>query len=274
MASSNKPSRGHVIACSHGAGPLVLLGADHQQPLIGVLEQERPLLDNAQGIILFTAHWETDEPTISAAAQHELLFDYPKTLPQEAFEVTYPAPGHPQLARKIEQKLEAFGFKPQLDHERGWDHGVFVPMTYLRPQADLPIVQMSVLKTQDAETHIRMGQALGSLRDEGFAIVCSGSSFHNLNEMMSSIKNKVSVPGDNHGFEAALEAAMMIPDAAVRLEKLKNWRTFPNNEFIHPPKHAEHFMPFMVAAGAGAPDMTTKGRTWNLYGADFSTYSW
>ncbi|KAH6719574.1 catalytic LigB subunit of putative aromatic ring-opening dioxygenase [Leptodontidium sp. MPI-SDFR-AT-0119] len=234
--SSNSLNRRHVLACSHGAGPFVLLSYEPQKPLIPVLD----------GIILATVHWETDQLTISAAAQHDLLFDYPRNaLPKEAFEIVYLAPGHPELARKVAQRLEAVGFEPQLDHVRGWDHGVFVPMTYLRPQADIPIVQISCLKSQDTVAYIKIRQALGSLRDEGYAV----------NE---------NVPNNNVAFEAALEQAMLIADANTRLERLTNWRSFPDHKIVHPLAHADYFMPFLVAAGAGAPDKTTKYTTWTL----------
>lgn len=274
VVMSTAASRGHVLACSHGAGPLVLLGEPSQQPLIHVLRDARYVLENSKGIIVVTAHWQTEQPTISAAAQHELLFDYPKTLPKEAFEVEYPAPGSPELARKVGQKLQGAGFEPRFDHERGWDHGVYVPMTYLRPEADIPVVQMSVLKSQDTDEHIKIGQALAPLRDEGYTIICSGSSWHHLGDMMTSIMKKRPIARDCHSFAAALDEAMLTFDGETRLEKLKGWQSWPDANYIHSPKHAEHFMPFMVGAGAGASGVTEKKPSWDLWGVEMATYVW
>lgn len=271
---SAKSVRGHVIACSHGAGPLVLLDAEHQRPLKTVFNQAAQLLNNTKGIVLITAHWETEHPHISAAASHDLLYDYPKTLPREAFEFTYPASGDPGLAKKVANKLEVAGFEPKLEHERGWDHGLFVPMIYLRPQADIPIVQMSILKSQDAAAHLRMGQALAPLLDEGYSIIGSGSSWHNFKDFLSAVNRQEPVSKNNRAFEAALEDAMTTSDSGTRLRKLENWRSWPESDYIHPPSHADHFMPFLVTAGAGAQRPTYKGLSWHSLGVDFSTYTW
>lgn len=124
------------------------MGNDHQQPLINVLQSHAHSLDNARGIIVFTAHWETLHPYITAAPNPQIYYDYAGTpgLPQEAFEYQYDAPGDRDLAARIASTLQAAGFQPILDTEREWDHGLFVPLIILRPQADLPSIQMSILK--------------------------------------------------------------------------------------------------------------------------------
>lgn len=122
-----------------------------------------------RAIVLITAHWQTDEPTISSAASHELLYDY-YNFPPEAYQLKYSAPGQPDVAREVKAALEEQGLTASLDPKRGWDHGVFIPMMLVAPKAEVPIVQMSVLESEDPETHLRMGAALARLRESNIAI--------------------------------------------------------------------------------------------------------
>lgn len=110
---------------SHGSGPYVLMGNAHQQPLIDVLQSHAHILDNARGIIVFTAHWETSQPRISAAPKPTMYYDYAGTpgLQPRAFEYQHPAPGDADLAARIASAIQSAGFQPILDNERGWDHG-------------------------------------------------------------------------------------------------------------------------------------------------------
>jgi aromatic ring-opening dioxygenase catalytic subunit (LigB family) len=176
-------SRGKSFFVPHGGGPMPLTGDPSHEPLIAFLTKKaRQLinLDNKEerpkAIILVTAHWEERQPTISSGEKHDLYFDY-YGFPKEAYQYTYPAPGSPTIANKVFNLLKNAGFSPKLDTKRGWDHGVFVPLKLLVPDADIPIVQLSVLSSQNAAEHIKMGKALEPLRDEGIAIIGSGMSF-------------------------------------------------------------------------------------------------
>ena len=135
-------------------------------------------LENAppRAILLVTAHWETGVPTISSGDKHALYYDY-YGFPKETYAIKYDAPGSPEVAQRVKEVLTQAGFAPRMDPKRGWDHGVFVPLTLLWPKADVPIVQMSVLENQDAEEHLRMGKALAKLRDENVMILGSGMTF-------------------------------------------------------------------------------------------------
>jgi len=137
----------------------------------------RTLLGSPKAVVVVTAHWETTVPMISGNDRHDLLFDY-YNFPAESYTYKYPATGSPAVAQQVAKVLSENGFKPQIDLTRGWDHGVFVPMMLLAPDANIPIVQLSVLKSQDPEELMRMGKALASLRNENIAILGSGSSFH------------------------------------------------------------------------------------------------
>jgi len=273
---------------SHGAGPFALLGADHQMPLVKLCEETRWVLDGAKGVILVTAHWVTDQPHISSGANPELYFDYldddelpGPPLPKEAWEFEYKAPGDPTLAKRIKDKLDADGFKAVLDDERGWDHGVWVPMIMLRPQADLPVVQVSIPTPgpNQSENSFKLGKVLETFRDEGWVVLGSGSSYHNFNAVIASI---MGVPGAppipdqfNRGFEDCMEKVAKTKDVAGKETEMLKWReTFPENEMVHPIGKEEHFMPFLVSLGAAGSDIGQKLGEWNLFGTIMTSFKW
>ncbi|CAF1385082.1 unnamed protein product [Didymodactylos carnosus] len=222
-----------------------LLNAPSHQGIIEFLTgKARTLLGSPKAIVLVTAHWEENVPTISSAEKHSLLFDY-YGFPNEAYQVEYPAKGSPSVAEQVKLALSKQGFEAKLNDKRGWDHGVFVPLVLLVPDANIPIVQLSVLKSQSTEEHIKMGRALSSLRDENIAILGSGMSFHN----MRAIFDQITVE-DNTPFEDAIQDACE-SIGLERDEKLRNWEKFNGARYAQPVGHAEHFMPLLVAAGAG-----------------------
>ncbi|PRP86222.1 putative aromatic ring-opening dioxygenase LigB subunit [Planoprotostelium fungivorum] len=236
-------SRAPAMFVQHGGGPMPLLNDPHHEMLIRymkgrgaqILAENRP-----KAIVLVTAHWETDHPSISSGPSHPLYYDY-YGFPPESYAIKYPAPGSPQVAKRVQDLLTQNGFKVTMDEKRGWDHGVFVPMVMLRPQADIPIVQLSVLNSQDANEHLRYGQVLSSLRDEGVAVIGSGMTFHNMRTMMSRFSGQGSSKSNvNDSFEKNLSEAFQTPSSTDRIEKMKKWEAW-----------TEHFMPALVVAGAG-----------------------
>lgn len=232
-----------------------------------------------RAIVVVTAHWSTDKPTISSAAKHPLLYDY-YGFPRESYSLKYPAPGSPEVARELRDALEAEGLEAEMDDERGWDHGVFVPLLLVNPKADVPVVQVSVLESEDPEKHLRMGRALGTLRRNNVAIVGSGfASFHNLRIMQAL---RFAQPSQQAEFRAAsdawngrlTEAAMGGEDGKKRWEGLKGWRGFPYADVMHPPRGGEHFMPLLVCAGAAAEGEVTRRYADEFVGVEINTYYW
>lgn len=283
MAAGSEPKRAPAFFVSHGAGPYALLGAPHQQPLVELCNETRWVLDGAKGIIVVTAHWETDQPHISSGAKPELYFDYfeenAKELPKEAWEFSYPAPGDPELANKIKEKLERDGFEPVLDNERGWDHGVWVPLLLLRPEADLPVVQVSIPKGEEfaaTKSALKMGRSLEAFREEGYIILGSGSSYHNFAAVIDSIEGKPGAPPieSNRPFEDAMEEVAKIPDADEKCRRMQKWRDFPASEAVQPPNSSEHFLPFIVNIGSAGSDIGKKLGEWELFGTIMSSYIW
>ncbi len=169
-----------VIFVPHGGGPCFWIEfpppfGPHawdnlRDYLAGVLKSlpERP-----KAFLVVTAHWETDQPTVSVNPKPGMLYDY-NGFPPHTYKLSYPAPGDPELAAEVKRLIEAAGLPVATDGERGFDHGVFVPFLILDPKAEIPVVMLSLRKDLDPAFHIKLGKALAPLRDQGVAIVGSG----------------------------------------------------------------------------------------------------
>lgn len=211
---------------------------------LGTSEQPR-------AILLVTAHWSTEQVAISSGERHELLYDY-YGFPPESYALKYDAPGSPEVAEMVRVALEKKGIRGKKDTTRGWDHGVFVPMMLIHPQASVPIVQLSVLNSEDPATHFAIGQALSSLRAQNIAIVGSGyASLHNLRVMFSGVAKTPSFKSLNEKWSERVADAVTTKDVEERNSKFKGWRSWPGAYEMHPRGGAEHFLPLIVCAGAG-----------------------
>ncbi len=196
-----------------------------------------------RSVLVISAHWECAEPTLLSAPEHHLLFDY-YGFPEHTYRLTYPAPGAPAVATRVAQLLSAAGLRSEMDPNRGLDHGVFVPFKLIYPQADIPMLQLSLRNGLDAAEHLAIGRALRPLRDEGVLIVGSGMSYHNLRQFFSSTPAAVQAAGE---FDAWLGSVMASP-APAREQALAQWQHAPGALACHP--RAEHLLPLMVIAGA------------------------
>lgn len=198
-------------------------------------------------IVLVSAHWEARVPALNAAAAPPLLFDY-YGFPPETYQITYAAPGQPDLAGRIAKLLEQGGFAAELVHDRGYDHGVFVPLKLVYPNADIPIVQLSLIKGLDAAQHIQLGRCLAPLREQNVAIVGSGMSFHNLQAMFAGERADLRAASDQ--FDQWLRTTVTNPASteAERGEALAHWSDAPYARFCHP--REEHLLPLHVCYGA------------------------
>jgi aromatic ring-opening dioxygenase catalytic subunit (LigB family) len=198
-----------------------------------------------KAFLVTTAHWEEPTPTASVAPAPGMIFDY-YNFPPHTYELSYKAPGAPDLGRRAAQLIRAAGLTCAEDAERGYDHGVFVPMLIVDPEAHIPVVMMSLQRDLDPALHIAIGEALAPLRDEGVVIVGSGMSYHDLRHFRDGDGR------DAATFDAWLsEAACLAPDR--RNEALRNWAEAPAARACHP--REEHLLPLMVAAGAAGPDV-------------------
>ncbi|KAK1676805.1 Extradiol ring-cleavage dioxygenase, class III enzyme, subunit B [Colletotrichum godetiae] len=275
--------RAPSLFISHGAGPLPLIHPD----LENFRQQVAKLgsrLDGVKGIILLSAHWESNEPEITALEDPGLYFDYGTVaaaqalVPPEAYETKYPILGNAALATEIKKRLLDCGFQPVLDYKRGLDHGVFVPLKIMRPNADIPVVQVSVLTGKNEEEatdkNLRLGRALEYFRDFGYAIMGSGGSYHDFLTIQDVFQGAGELPSGAEEFEDYLKSTAAISDASTREEALKRWRETPSSYVSHVKAEAEHFWPFLVAAGSGGDTAGQQILKLLSHGVPMSFYEW
>jgi aromatic ring-opening dioxygenase catalytic subunit (LigB family) len=195
-----------------------------------------------KALLVVSGHWEVPAFTASAAASPQLIFDY-SGFPEHTYHLTWPAPGDPALATRVSQLLKQAGLPAATSATRGFDHGVFVPLKVAFPQAQIPVVTLSLASSLDPALHLAAGRALAPLRDEGVLIVASGMSFHNLRGYL-----RPETPERARAFDFWLTRAIESP-ASERDALLAAWRQAPFATYAHP--REEHLIPLMIAAGAG-----------------------
>lgn len=194
-------------------------------------------------IIVVSAHWEAAAVAVTSGEQPPLIYDY-SGFPPHTYELRYPAPGNPALARDICARLNEAGIASIEDRVRGFDHGVFIPLMLMYPQADIPVVQISLHASLDPAAHLAIGRALAPLRSRNILLLGSGLSYHNLARMMSTRP----LLEDSDEFDTWLSATCALPRSA-REAQLCEWSSAPAARSAHP--REEHLLPLMVAAGAG-----------------------
>jgi aromatic ring-opening dioxygenase catalytic subunit (LigB family) len=169
---------------NHGGGPCFFLkrapmrAAWHELEIyLGNFAERLPVRPRA--ILAVSGHWEEAIPTVNISARPPLLFDY-GGFPDYTYELTWPAPGDPLLAGRVANLLSAAGIPNGVETSRGWDHGIFVPLKVMFPNADIPVVQLSMQRGLNPAAHLAIGRALKPLREEGVLILGSGQSYHNM----------------------------------------------------------------------------------------------
>ena len=240
-----------ILYLSHGGGPLPLLGDEGHKDMVATLQQIATKIPKPTAILLISAHWEANVPTITAAPNPALIYDY-YGFPPESYEITYPAPGSPELARDVHTQLKKNGFKAELHYQRGFDHGMFVPLTIMYPEADIPCVQLSLVKGLDAEEHLKIGQALKGLDDENLLIIGSGFSFHNMRAFFA--QDTPETKAATSAFDTWLKETCCSPafNEMDRYKLLIDWEQAPSARYCHP--REEHLLPLHVCCGmAGQP---------------------
>lgn len=244
-------TRQPVIFLPHGGGPCFFMRwtwgpADTWDKTRAFLESiSGTLPEKPKALLVISGHWEEPVPTVSTAAHPELIFDY-SGFPPETYQLTWPAPGSPALAARVQSLLQQANLPVATTPDRGYDHGVFVPLKVAFPNADIPVVTLSLASSLDPAFHIAVGRALAPLRDEGVLIIASGMSFHNLRAYFGP-----ETLARSEQFDQWLTAAVE-SEAAVSQSLLTQWSSAPSGRFSHP--REEHLIPLMVAAGAGQAD--------------------
>ena len=200
-----------------------------------------------KAIVMVSAHWLEGQFTVTTGAQPELIYDY-YGFPPHAYELQYPAPGDPALAQQIVQALQSAGIASAADGQRGFDHGMFIPLLLMFPQANIPVVQLSLHQSLDPARHLQVGRALQTLRSQDVLIIGSGMSFHNMRAYGNPQYSPVSDAFDDW----LTQAVQSNPQERELL--LAQWEQAPFARQCHPPRAEEHLIPLMTVAGAAGSD--------------------
>jgi len=202
-----------------------------------------------RAVLMLSAHWEAPQFTVQTHPAPGMLYDY-GGFPDFTYRITYPAPGAPEVATRVRGALAAAGIASAEDGARGFDHGLFAPMAVIYPQAEVPVLQLSLRQGLEPAEHLALGRALAPLRDEDILIVGSGLSYHNLRAFGPAAR------APSAAFDAWLESTLAIADAATRSATLAAWDRAPAARLAHP--REEHLLPLMVALGAAEAEAATR----------------
>lgn len=231
-----------VLFVSHGAPPLAI----EPGPAHDFLKTLGKGLGKPTSILVLSAHFDMPTSSVTASAAPKTIHDF-YGFPEALYNMTYPAPGNPSLAHRVSDLLSAAGIPTRLDEDRGLDHGAWIPLSLMYPDADVPVVQLSINSRKDAAYHFRLGELLGPLRDEGVLIIGSGGATHNLSHAIHAEHDAPFVDWANSFREWLVEAV-----ENNRRDDIANFRTVaPEARRNHPTD--EHFLPFLSAMGTAGP---------------------
>jgi len=234
-----------ILYIPHGGGPLPVLGDTAHENLVRFLKAFPARLNRPDAILVISAHWEELKPMVTSAKNPKLLYDY-SGFPEAAYAIDYPAPGNPDLAERIVNLIKADGRTAWRHIQRGFDHGVYIPLKIMYPDASIPCVQLSLLSSLDPADHLRLGKTLANLRQENLLVLGSGFSFHNMRALLMG--DTAEAEADNDQFQEWLtETCTGSLTNEERERRLVNWRAAPFARYCHP--REEHLLPLHVCAG-------------------------
>src|SRR4051812_24490166 len=240
MASSRLPT----YFISHGGGPWPYM--EDRRKALHILEDSLVDIPRQIGVVpkavlMISGHWEEDQFSVMASPRPPMVYDY-SGFPEHTYHVKYSAPGSPELASRVRDLIEKAGMTAKLDPQQGFDHGTSTPMVVMYPEADVPLVQVSLKSGYDPAEHLKLGRALAPLRDEGVLIVGSGLSYHNLRAFGPGARHPSST------FDKWLQETLVGSDPQQRVNRLLHWDQAPAARQAHPQE--DHLVPLMVAVGA------------------------
>lgn len=238
---------------SHGGGPWPYLDGPFRR-MFDQLEQSlndirRELRDEPRAVLVISGHWEEMGFAVSSGKQPGMVYDY-SGFPEHTYHIRYRAPGSPELARRVQELLQAGGLPTRLDPTRGYDHGTFSVMKPLYPEEDIPLVQLSIDRSYDPALHLQLGRLLAPLRNEGVLIIGSGLSYHNLRDARGSAGVEPS-----RAFDAWLQDVLVKSDPSQRSSQLMKWESAPLARAAHPQE--DHLIPLMAVVGAAESEAGT-----------------
>ena len=245
MNNNSSENKAKIVYFSHGGGPLPILGDPGHQAMIDFMTRLPGQLPKPDAILVISAHWEERAATLMSAPTPAMFYDY-YGFPDAAYQITYPAPGSPALAERIAGYLRENNIPVNLDAQRGFDHGLFIPLKLMYPQADIPCLQLSLVRGLNPATHMALGKALRGLINENILVIGSGFSFHNMGAF--SFGGAAAPDPANEAFQNWLietcSGALTQPE---RDQRLLEWDKAPSARYCHP--REEHLLPLHVCAG-------------------------
>lgn len=242
--SASPSSRMPTYFLSHGGGPWPWMegaAAPYRKLAQSLAALPAELPAKPRAVLMVSGHWESHDYALMTSPKPGMVYDY-YGFPAHTYSVVYPAPGDPALAEQVMGLLRGAGLPTHADAEQGFDHGSFVPMACIYPQADVPVVQLALSQRFDPAEHLAVGRALAPLRDEGVLILGSGLSYHNLRAFGPAARPA------SAAFDAWLQDSLLKQPPAVRSQRLVDWTAAPAARAAHP--REEHLLPLMVALGA------------------------
>ncbi|MCX7194187.1 MAG: class III extradiol ring-cleavage dioxygenase [Proteobacteria bacterium] len=258
------PVRMPVVFVSHGAPDALLKSAD----TVACWRELGRTIPQPSAILVVSAHWEAQQPTASLAENPETIHDFSGFSPA-LYRMQYPAPGAPALAEKVVALLSEAGISAGLHPDRGLDHGAWVPLSAMYPDASIPVTQLSLAANNGPAMHFKIGQALAPLRDEGVLIIASGSITHNFSWLDSHADSD----------QMPLPKAEIFTDwvadrlAANDFPALEGYRSAPYGAEAHPSE--DHFLPLFAALGAATGDVPVRFQPRFTYGSlSMDAYLW
>jgi 4,5-DOPA dioxygenase extradiol len=242
---NNLVTKAQIVYFSHGGGPLPILGDVGHQAMVEFMTKLPSQLNRPEAILVISAHWEESVATLMGAQNPAMFYDY-YGFPSQAYEITYPAPGNPELANKILGLLEENHIRARIDLQRGFDHGLFIPLKLMYPQADIPSLQLSLLRGLNPSVHIALGKALRGILNENILVVGSGFSYHNL-RAFSWGEIGTADPANDAFQNWLIEVCTSQLTQSEREQRLVEWEKAPSARYCHP--REEHLLPLHVCQG-------------------------
>jgi aromatic ring-opening dioxygenase catalytic subunit (LigB family) len=248
VALTSKTKKAQIVYFSHGGGPLPILGDAGHKAMVDFMLQLPKQLTTPDAILVISAHWEESAATLLGARKPAMFYDY-YGFPKEAYEINYPAPGSPELANRIVTLLENSHIPARIDPQRGFDHGLFIPLKLMYPEADIPSLQLSLLRGLNPATHIALGKTLRELMYENILIIGSGFSFHNMRAFFGNQKSAPDLANDKFQ-DWLIETSAGSFSQSEREQHLIEWEKAPSARYCHP--REEHLLPLHVCAAMAA----------------------
>ncbi|KAN0032214.1 hypothetical protein ACTFIV_006092 [Dictyostelium citrinum] len=237
------------IFISHGAPNLILDHTDKTREFLKTLSNNYYNSVKPKAVLLISAHWEEKDFTIQTKPEPDVIYDFGGFEP-EMYRMKYPAKTSPELIERVSELFAKAKIPLAKDNKRGYDHGAWMPMKLVYPDADVPIVQLSIKENLNAAQHFHIGTILRPLREEGYLVLASGGSVHNLRAIFDP-KYHLD-PSWASNFEKWLQNTICEKSGKERENELLKYESLPYYKLAHP--RSEHLIPVFVAAGCASPD--------------------